>query len=415
MCDTMVIRATKAKPFLFGKNSDRDPQEPQMIQYVNASEGINHLTHPESRPPYNSVQYRQTILAYETLNNNLKALICRPAWIWGAEMGINEKGVAIGNEALFSKSKVERTGLLGMDILRLALHNSGSAQEAVEVITTLIERFGQGGNGSYNGVLKYHNSFLISDKSEAWIVETARRKWVAKQVEKIGTISNAYQIGEEYEKGDQETLLSRPHFSKKHASSLHEFFSKGRYRQKESLRLLEEGKASWNTIADTLRAQIGSIGYPDHSMKSINMDAKGVVTSRTTSSMIVEYIGSAPLVWLTGSPLPSYSPFLPFSIEESAFSKSPFSSLEFAYRFSKERTDLSNLILIAPPRAKEAIHAAALECEQACRSLVEQKEIIEGPLVKEQEFRERVVAILKEHDIDSTSLIGEVDRFFSRT
>lgn len=40
--------------------------------------------------------------------------------MFGAEAGMNEYGVCIGNEAVFSKEKlVNYQGLLGMDMLRL--------------------------------------------------------------------------------------------------------------------------------------------------------------------------------------------------------------------------------------------------------------------------------------------------------
>ena len=49
-------------------------------------------------------------------------ILSKPSWMWGAEMGANERGVVIGNEAVWSRCSdpdydaVPR--LLGMDLLR---------------------------------------------------------------------------------------------------------------------------------------------------------------------------------------------------------------------------------------------------------------------------------------------------------
>lgn len=49
-------------------------------------------------------------------------VLSKPSWMWGAEMGANEHGVVIGNEAVWTKlndfveDSEER--LLGMDLLR---------------------------------------------------------------------------------------------------------------------------------------------------------------------------------------------------------------------------------------------------------------------------------------------------------
>jgi secernin len=71
---------------------------------------------------------------------------------------------------------------------RLALERAGTANEAVVVITDLLSQYGQGGPGcEETGSQKWahHNSFLIADKTEGWILETAGNYWAAKVIKGI--------------------------------------------------------------------------------------------------------------------------------------------------------------------------------------------------------------------------------------
>ena len=422
MCDTMVTTNAATGSLLFAKNSDRDPGEPQMIQYCEASEGLDTPTHPEHRKSYDMVQYPQLQKAATSLSNPLKALVSRPSWMWGAEMGINEAGVAIGNEAVFATSKPDKDGLLGMDILRLTLHNASNAQQAVQTIAHLIETFGQGGNGSYSGKLTYHNSFLIADATSAWVVESAARKWVAKKVEGTASISNAYTLGTTYDDADDFTKSTHPDFTRSHASALYRWFTKGDVRQQTTTRLLENSERTWQSMRDTLRHTLGSAGVLDHSMRSICLDATGFVKSRTSASMIVEYHNGTPLAWFTGSPLPIYSPFLPFAIVPEAWELAPHADLRFGYRFARERTELINLILASPVKAKQRIASLAQEIENGCRTLVETS-WVQGDSVKlahdctaalaeEQTYRSQVQDILVEFGAESKSLYEKPDSFY---
>jgi secernin len=126
-------------------------------------------------------------------------ILSKPSWMWGAEMGANNYGVCIGNEAVWTRldEDLEDKKLLGMDLVRLGLERGKTAREALNVITTLLEKYGQGGPCSdiMKG-LTYHNSFLIVDKSEAWVLETAGQLWAAEKVKSgFRNISNSLSIG----------------------------------------------------------------------------------------------------------------------------------------------------------------------------------------------------------------------------
>lgn len=46
-------------------------------------------------------------------------VLSRPSWLWGAEMGANEHGVCVANEAVVTREPAsESEALLGMDLVR---------------------------------------------------------------------------------------------------------------------------------------------------------------------------------------------------------------------------------------------------------------------------------------------------------
>jgi dipeptidase len=115
--------------------------------------------------------------------------------MWGAEMGSNEHGVAIGNEAVFARKPAQvHDALLGMDLVRLGLERGATAAEALQIMTGLLERYGQGGNCGLNVPSYYHNSFLVADPTEAYVLETLGRDWLIEQVRTVRAISNTYTV-----------------------------------------------------------------------------------------------------------------------------------------------------------------------------------------------------------------------------
>ena len=89
MCDTLILRHQGQT--WFAKNSDREPAEPQRLLRLPVVRND-----PEAR-------LRTTYLDIPQAAQRHALVISQPSWIWGAEMGVNEHGVAIGNEAVFTK------------------------------------------------------------------------------------------------------------------------------------------------------------------------------------------------------------------------------------------------------------------------------------------------------------------------
>ena len=66
---------------------------------------------------------------------------------------------------------------------RLGLERGSTAREALDAMTGLLDKYGQGGPCSDDGGdWAYHNSFLIADGKEAWVLETAGHLWAAEHV-----------------------------------------------------------------------------------------------------------------------------------------------------------------------------------------------------------------------------------------
>jgi secernin len=187
-CDTFVAfpPATPPGTVVFGKNSDRPTGEGQSIRRYPRS----------SHPP--GAKVKCTYIEIDQVETTHAVLLSQIDWMFGAEMGANERGVVIGNEAIWTRdeSSSEPTSLLGMDLVRLGLERGDTARFALDVITSLLEKHGQGGACAEDDPsFCYHNSYLIVDQNEAWVLETSHRHWVAQRItEGVRNISNCMSI-----------------------------------------------------------------------------------------------------------------------------------------------------------------------------------------------------------------------------
>ena len=73
--------------------------------------------------------------------------------------------------------------LQNISTFRLGLERGGTAAEACRVITGLLEKYGQGGPCTdIEPISTYHNSFIVADPTEAWVLETAGMHWATQKV-----------------------------------------------------------------------------------------------------------------------------------------------------------------------------------------------------------------------------------------
>jgi secernin len=206
-CDTFVVHGSGAGASILGKNSDRPAREAQPLHRVPRGRGGGPLQ-----------------LAYVSIDDapeTLAHLGSSPYWCWGHEMGLNEAGLAIGNEALFTRGvataaqserdgRGQAPGILGMELVRIALERAHSASEAVSLMGDLIERYGQWGAGTVSAdraASAYDNSYLLADCAASWVLETSGRRWVAREVtEPSYAISNEATVRTDWDRGSSDLV-----------------------------------------------------------------------------------------------------------------------------------------------------------------------------------------------------------------
>jgi dipeptidase len=303
MCDSFAVGPgfTRAGVRIFGKNSDREPDEAHLVLSIprkHHDEGdtltCTYITIPEAKET-NAV------------------VICKPFWIWGAEMGVNERGVVIGNEALFTKKKPEKNhGLIGMDLLRLALERADSARAATEVIIELLVRYGQSGPCGYRDKkFTYMNSFLIMDRKDILVLETVGRDYAVKQHQEKAAISNAITMETDWDYASfpKGTDVSR------HTDRIMTYFSGSACRREK----IDDSIKVAGTLELRDAFRILRSHYTDSPLHGFNRDVcmhasdPLIRRSQTTCSMVVELKAEERFrIFVTAGSVPCLTTFKPF-------------------------------------------------------------------------------------------------------
>lgn len=325
MCDTFICppHLSATGNWIFGKNSDREPNEIQLSKRYPTRVNL-------------SGKQQCTFIEVDHVKETFATILSQPIGMWGAEMGINEKGVTIGNEAVFTKISIPKknTGLTGMDMLRLALESSATARNALEKLKELNEKYGQDANGGYQSDFYYHNSFLIADADEAFVLETAGKFWAVEYVKTFRAISNGLSIGKTYDEIHPEAI----YFARKKSwiSTGEDFdFAKAFSAywmprlancqlRRTTVEKHQKEKFGISDAFRTLRTHDDTETYfsPHRATTaSVCMHASGLFSpQQTTASMVVEIRKEQPhTVWLTGSAAPCLSVFTPFYFDSDIF------------------------------------------------------------------------------------------------
>jgi secernin len=351
MCDTMVAlgNATRNGSVIFAKNSDRSANEPLINVRI-----------PRKQYPKGDT-LKCTYIAVEQVAETYEVCLMKPSWMWGAEMGFNEFGLNIGNEAVFTREKYGPAKLIGMDMLRIALERCKTSTEAMEMIISLLGRYGQGGNCGYDHKFTYHNSFLIADPHSTWVLETAGDYWAAEAVKDVRNISNRLSIGSTFDHAHPELVRHAIdkgwcksekdfHFANCYTDPLTTRFSGSLQRHNIGHCILEEekGRITTDTMKRILRShnpKTEGKQFTRHSLQSVCMHAGFLIGDHTTGSYIGELTEDLCTYQITGSSTPCLSVFKPYWLvtgERLTFSENTESE---AVEYWRKREKLHRLVL----------------------------------------------------------------------
>ena len=302
MCDTMCVMSGYSDCGLtyFAKNSDRSPNEPLLTLRFPAAYHEPGTT------------LRCTYIDIPQALQTREIIICKPSWIWGAEMGVNDARVAIGNEAVFTRARRGEPSLIGMDLLRLALERAGTAASAVDIMIELLERYGQGGNCGFDSKFYYDNSFLVCDPEEAYVLETSGKNHAVIKIQDRYAISNRLGIGSDHIK--RAGIAAGEDFAGSFTEPVRSYFSQAKGRRCQVMEGLAPSVRAGN-LMEVLRKHAPAVDgheFTRASVGSVCMHAGALIGDHTTGSLVAALRRDKPItLWVTGASTPCISAFKP--------------------------------------------------------------------------------------------------------
>jgi secernin len=187
-CDLVVALrpATTDGQTLFGQNSHRPAREGQALVRI------------PGRAFAWGEKIRTQLLELPQARQTFTVLGSQPHGRWGYLAGVNEVGLAAGCAVLKTRLAIRGPTLLGTDLVRLALERCAGARQAVDLVTALVERHGQGPGPEQPAEAEGDHAFLIADRREAFALETSGRYWVAQEVRAVRAVSDVCVVRQDW-------------------------------------------------------------------------------------------------------------------------------------------------------------------------------------------------------------------------
>jgi dipeptidase len=180
-------RATADGHTLFGHNNNRPRGEgPSLVR----TPGRDHT-------PGEVV--RATHLKLPQARHTFSVLGGRSGSEWGYHHGVNDKGVSLAWTPIHTRLLNDSPCLTGPDLVRLALERASTALQAIEVLTDLIGRYGQGafvGEGEDCA----DAALLVADWQEAYVLEAAGRHWALASIGSVRAVSDACFLRQDWDR-----------------------------------------------------------------------------------------------------------------------------------------------------------------------------------------------------------------------
>lgn len=125
----------------------------------------------------------------------------RPGDSWGYRVGLNSEQVAAGCVSLLARRRDHKQpGLTGPELVRLILERSHCARQAVDILTDLMNRHGQGGHVGGSGEAGRDHAFLVTDPGDAYLVETAGSHWAVQEIREVRAVASLRTIRQDWDR-----------------------------------------------------------------------------------------------------------------------------------------------------------------------------------------------------------------------